>query len=272
MGEISHNLDAIEDKSKNHSVEKSPEAQRVFEQLFQDDYLEQSDKEYDTDSSENEKIDSNKKMEVLFADDYEGMSNKRAELNTYAVEKYEYDENGTRELTEEEKQELIDTLGWSEDKINQKCRIDADGVVHYKCREEKENDSGIEYVTKTIDIKEIKIEVTVPKFDSKFDTYLSEGNYQSSNTKQFAECNKKLKETVENDPDLKSQFTDEQLEDIKNGDTPRGYTWHHNEEPGKMQLVNSKDHDQCIGGAPHTGGNALWGNKTSNRKQEGETF
>ena len=167
---------------------------------------------------------------------------------------------------------IKDKLGWSDEKIAQKCRIDKDGVVHFKCRSEKGNDSGIEYEKKTIEINGVKIEVTVPKFDSKFDTQLSEENYESSNSKQFSECNKKLKEAIENDPELKAQFTDEQLEDIANGDTPRGYTWHHNEEPGKMQLVKTEDHDQCIGGAPHTGGNSLWGNKAREKTQEGVQF
>ena len=52
------------------------------------------------------------------------------------------------------------------------------------------------------------------------------------------------------------------LEDIENGRTPRGYTWHHSEEPGKMQLVKTEDHDRRIGGAAHTGGNSIWGNKS----------
>ena len=68
-----------------------------------------------------------------------------------------------------------------------------------------------------------------------------------------------MKEAVENVPELKSQFTDEQLEDIANGDTPEGYVWHHNEETGKMQLVKVEDHDRTQGGAAHTGGKALWG-------------
>ena len=38
----------------------------------------------------------------------------------------EYDEDGTRKLTEEEWQELKEKLGWSDEKLK-KCRIDKDG-------------------------------------------------------------------------------------------------------------------------------------------------
>ena len=51
-------------------------------------------------------------------------------------------------------------------------------------------------------------------------------------------------------------FTPRQLEQIRNGE-PRisGKTWHHNEVPGKMQLVDSDEHDICR----HTGGRSIWG-------------
>ena len=77
--------------------------------------------------------------------------------------------------------------------------------------------------------------------------------------KHAKECNAKLKEAIENDPVLRSKFTPEQIKDIEEGRTPSGYVWHHNEEPGKMQLVKREDHDRVIGGAAHTGGNSLWG-------------
>lgn len=36
--------------------------------------------------------------------------------------------------------------------------------------------------------------------------------------------------------------------------TPKGYTWHHHQETGKMQLVNSRIHQET----GHTGGFSLW--------------
>lgn len=35
----------------------------------------------------------------------------------------------------------------------------------------------------------------------------------------------------------KKNFTKEQLEDIDNGILPEGFTWHHNEKEGLVQLV-----------------------------------
>ena len=45
------------------------------------------------------------------------------------------------------------------------------------------------------------------------------------------------------------------------GDTPNppdGYTWHHHEDLGRMQLVKSEVHNVAEGGFPHTGSVAYW--------------
>ena len=65
---------------------------------------------------------------------------------------------------------------------------------------------------------------------------------------------------------MRDNFTEEQLEEIEDGDTSSGYVWHHNDETGKMQLVNIEDHDRSQGGAAHTGGKALWGGSYSNHE------
>lgn len=105
------------------------------------------------------------------------------------------------------------------------------------------------------------VEVVVPKFESKFDAQLPENLEKASDKEQNEECNKQLKEAVENDPDMKEQFTDEQLEQIMDGETPDGYTWHHDAEKGKMQLVDSETHAKT----GHTGGRVIWGGGQSNR-------
>lgn len=187
------------------------------------------------------------------------------------TESTENAEKNTRELTEEEKQELKNKLGWSDEKLK-KCTIDEDGVIHYKTDrsdlEGKESENGVPYKRKTIEINGVKIEGVFPVFNSAFDTELSPDNLK---TKEYAkECNAKLKEAIRNDPELRSKFTAEQLQDIEEGKTPTGYVWHHNEEPGKMQLVKREDHDRVIGGAAHTGGNSLWGAESVDKK--GENF
>lgn len=172
--------------------------------------------------------------------------------------------NKVRELTDEQKQEYKEKLGWSDKQIA-KCMIDENGVIHYKTDREdlegKVSENGVPYERKTVEINGVKVEGVFPVFDSKFDAQLPDNLLKASNPKQFNECNRQLKVAVENDPELAAQFTDGQLVDIENGDTPEGYTWHHNEETGKMQLVKTEDHDRTQGGAAHTGGKALWGGK-----------
>ncbi len=171
-------------------------------------------------------------------------------------------ETKTRELTDEERQNLKDTLGWTDRQIA-KCTIGDNGTIYYRTDREdlegKTAENGVRYERKSVVIKGIKIEGVFPAFDSAFDVQLPEDLEKASNAKQFKECNKQLKEAAQSDPDLRKQFTSEQLEDIDDGKTPEGYVWHHNEETGKMQLVKIEDHDRTQGGAAHTGGKVLWG-------------
>ena len=101
-----------------------------------------------------------------------------------------------------------------------------------------------------------KVEGVFPVFDSKFDTVLPKELRNASDTEQFKYCTEKLRQRIERDPEFAKQFTPRQLEQIKAGE-PRisGLTWHHNEIPGKMQLVSSVDHEKCR----HTGGRSIWG-------------
>ena len=124
------------------------------------------------------------------------------------------------------------------------------------------SETGVPFKEKTVETDTgEKVTGVFPEFDSKFDAQLPEDMQKESDSKQFDECNKQLKEAVESDPELAKQFDEEQLEQIKNGDTPDGYTWHHNEEKGKMQLVDSETHAKT----GHTGGRSIWGGGTENR-------
>ena len=40
-----------------------------------------------------------------------------------------------------------------------------------------------------------------------------------------------------------------------------GYTWHHNQEEGVLQLVDKNVHEQT----GHTGGRSIWGGGSDNR-------
>lgn len=122
--------------------------------------------------------------------------------------------------------------------------------------------TGVPFERKTVeDADGNEVTGVFPVFDSEFDAQLPDELLQSSDREQFDECNKQLKEAVENDPELAAKFTPEQLEQIMNGETPDGYTWHHNEEKGKMQLVDADTHAQT----GHTGGKTIWGGGNGNR-------
>jgi len=105
------------------------------------------------------------------------------------------------------------------------------------------------------------VEVVVPKFESTHDVKLPKDLESASDRKQFKHCNSDLKEKISFDPSLKDKFTPVQLEQIENNLTPDGYTWHHDAEKGKMQLVNSDIHSEVR----HTGGRNIWGGGTNNR-------
>lgn len=116
--------------------------------------------------------------------------------------------------------------------------------------------TGVPFEEKTVtDLEGNKVAGVFPEFDSQFDAQLPDDMLQASDGEQFGECNKQLKEAVGNDPELAKEFTPDQLEQVKNGDTPDGCTWHHNEEKGKMQLVDSETHART----GHTGGRSIWG-------------
>ena len=122
--------------------------------------------------------------------------------------------------------------------------------------------TGVSFERKTVeDADGNEVTGVFPVFDSEYDAQLPENLYKASDKEQFKECNNQLKEAVEKDPELAKKFTPEQLEQIKNGDTPDGYTWHHNEERGKMQLVDSDVHAKT----GHTGGKTIWGGGNENR-------
>jgi len=283
------------EKTQNpeHTPKLSDESRDIFGHLFQDDFVEGGEKnEASRDlknkekSSKEERTEAPRIYEDMFAEDFESLSKELngkieddAPENENNEEQEEYDEEGTRELTDEEKEIVKEATGWSDKKIDENCRIDKDGVIHYKTdcqdKEGQRSECGVLYERKRFEYNGIIIEGVFPVFDSAFDTQLSEEDYKSSSGKQFNECNKALKKAIENNPELKEQFTKEQLEDIENGRTPRGYTWHHAEEPGKMQLVKTEDHDRRVGGAAHTGGNSIWGNKSVEKAEndtKGESF
>lgn len=173
-------------------------------------------------------------------------------------------EGETRPLTQEEKDHYKEKLGCS-GHVLESATIDENEKIRLKTiNESKEGqigEDGVKYVLKTIEVNGIEVEGVFPQFESAIDVQLPEALIQAKDSVQADYANEALKEKVDNDPDLARQFSDEQLEQITNGDTPDGYTWHHSEEQGEMQLISTEDHQNNR----HTGGKAIWGGGKENR-------
>ncbi|MFD1407536.1 HNH endonuclease [Kroppenstedtia eburnea] len=104
-----------------------------------------------------------------------------------------------------------------------------------------------------------------PKFDkwSKGETRLPKDYYLKSDAQQFKYASRRLWDKIKNNEKAKSKFTKKQLEALKNGEERiPGLTWHHHQQQGKMQLVESNVH-KATG---HTGGRDIWGGGKEFRK------
>ncbi len=126
-------------------------------------------------------------------------------------------------------------------------------------------DTGVLYKKKIVEDSDGNlVEGVFPEFDSEFDVQLPDDLLDATDKQQADECNAKLKEWCEENPEeAKQKFTEEQLEKIMDDKpkTPDGFTWHHNEEKGLMQLVDTETHSITR----HTGGKAIWGGGSDNR-------
>jgi hypothetical protein len=70
-----------------------------------------------------------------------------------------------------------------------------------------------------------------------------------------------LNEAIKNNPSIANQYNERQLQQISEGIKPTGYTWHHHQEEGVLQLVDSTVH----GRTGHTGGQTIWTGENKNR-------
>lgn len=94
-----------------------------------------------------------------------------------------------------------------------------------------------------------------PIFESKFSMNLKPDDYLRSRGTHFDRANKALYDEIQKSPVLASKFTQSEIEIFKQGGVPKRFTWHHNQEPGLMQLVDRALHRQT----GHNGGFSIWG-------------
>ena len=126
-------------------------------------------------------------------------------------------------------------------------------------------ETGIKYHKKIVkDIDGVQYEGMFPIFETPFEAQIPTNLYYATDKTQFKESTRQICKLLDSKPELKNQFTKEQLKQIYNLETPSGFTWHHTEDPGRMQLVNSKIHE----GTNHTGGRFIWGGGKSKRRRD----
>jgi hypothetical protein len=99
-----------------------------------------------------------------------------------------------------------------------------------------------------------------PKFETRFETILDDIHIGSGRPElHFKAANQKLFDAIKADADLArtlklNQTQVERLLSVNRA--PDGYTWHHHQDVGRMQLVAKESHALS---RPHTGGMAIWG-------------
>ena len=180
-----------------------------------------------------------------------------------SMKKYEV-EMLKRPLKEKEVKEVCEKTGMKRS-VLEGAMIDENGKIYLRSENQAlegkiHEKTGVPYVRKEIEIKGVKIEVVVPDFNdvSVFETILSEGAIESGmESSHLLECIEKLKEELAKNPDLRAKFTENELKMIYESTDGRikGYTWHHDAEYGRMQLVPTGIHSR----SGHLGGMSIWG-------------
>jgi len=94
-----------------------------------------------------------------------------------------------------------------------------------------------------------------------FECKLPDNLLDGKDNAQFLEGNLALLDHLKDHPDCVNNFDDSQLAAIARGYNPSGYTWHHDVNAGRMQLVPTSIHNSC----GHFGGKNVWGGGTANR-------
>ncbi|WP_062109071.1 HNH endonuclease [Bacillus niameyensis] len=125
-------------------------------------------------------------------------------------------------------------------------------------------DTGVEFIEKTVTLPDSSlVEGTFPVFDSGFEVTLPQDDYIATDSVHFTYANHALFDQIQETPRLAGELglTEGEVQALQTGQTPEGYTWHHHEEPGNLQLVDEETHAKT----GHTGGRSLWAGGTESR-------
>lgn len=117
-------------------------------------------------------------------------------------------------------------------------------------------ETGVPFVKDTVQLSDGTVrEGVFPEFNATYETTLSDELLKATDYQQSRYSNEQLREAVAGDPSLKERFNETQVQQIGEAETPDGFTWHHHQETGRMQLVDTITHLRT----GHTGGKEIWG-------------
>jgi hypothetical protein len=123
-------------------------------------------------------------------------------------------------------------------------------------------ETGVLFEEKTLTLPSGEVVTGVfPDFQEVCCITIPDWMYEYSDAAHFSYSNMQLSYELSANPQLASEFTNEQIAQISAGITPDGYTWHHSEEPGRLELVEQGTHAKT----GHTGGRELWGGGEEHR-------
>jgi len=119
--------------------------------------------------------------------------------------------------------------------------------------------TGVPFEMRKIKIGENKFKVVAPRFESVADIKLPDDYLTKSAREQEKYCREELaKKSKSIFSKLDEKFTEDELALIAKKEPLKDYTWHHDVEAGKMQLVNADKHAKTH----HKGGSAFWGERS----------
>jgi len=119
-----------------------------------------------------------------------------------------------------------------------------------------------------------------PEYNSKGfweeNTRLTKGGNKDSSPgykKQMEAASKKMYKEINEKPELRKDYSEKDIQDLRDGKTPEGKVWHHFEELGPngepiMQLVDKAAHQKY----KHTGGSYVWNEKHYIKKYGEEKY
>ena len=117
--------------------------------------------------------------------------------------------------------------------------------------------TGVAFERTELLIGEQMISDVFPVFEATFTARLAPDEYLLTDEEHDEIANAQLYKAILEDTAIGEiiGLSADDIEALRQGQTPAGYTWHHHEQPGTLQLVDAKTHAQT----EHVGGRVIWG-------------